>query len=479
MFQSRKGRKIKSGFRSRIASATGLVSIFGSLILGAAPAQALTVDNNNQPIAFSNASTIGANAALGFTYRYENAVTIGSQVIDVIFSIADKTAGGSINPVDESGAPAGATNAMINSTLNFGGSSDSVTYRLEFVEDNTTTPITLQNVAINVGDIDLLQFAQFAGITDYRLSTSSSTNPTSTASVLTAQTTAQVATIPAGSYRFQSTSGGSTAADEQNWVEVRYAEVNTIEIVLGATQSGGAFFSIDFKPASWPVPAAVSVTTPTPTSYSVTYNGNTPDTGTPPSATTGAGGQTILGNTGTLDKVGFTFGGWNTAANGSGATYAPGNTIIPIGDVTLYALWLPNYTLTYDGNTSDGGTAPGSTTGGGSQTILGNTGTLSKTGFTFGGWNTAADGSGLTYQPGAALNLTSNITLYAIWTAAVAAPASTTAAVASPLLAQTGPSEIEFAFALFATLLLLSGLVSLRVSEKLRQRLSFSSRFSK
>jgi uncharacterized repeat protein (TIGR02543 family) len=458
-----------SKFRSALGGLTAAILAMSGVLAASAPANAVTVDNNNNPIAFSNVSAVGANAAVGFTYRYENAVTIGSQVIDVIFSIAAKTSGGSVNPVDASGAPAGATNSMINSTLGFSGSTDSVTYRLEFVEDNTTTPITLQNVAINVGDIDLQQFAQFAGITNYRLSTASSTSPTSTLSELTPQTTAQVGTIPAGSYRFQSTSGGSTAEDEENWVEVRYAEVNAIEIVLGATQSGGAFFSIDFKPASWPVPAAVSVTTPTPTSYTVTYDSNTPDSGTAPSATTAAGSQTILGNSGTLVKAGFTFGGWNTAANGTGATYAPGSSIIPISAVTLYALWLPNYTLTYDGNTSTGGAAPGAISAAGNQTVLGNTGTLSKTGFTFNGWNTAADGSGVAYQAGDALNLSSNITLYAMWTPAVAGPASTTAA-AAPLLAQTGPSEIQLAFTLLATLLVLSGLVSLGVSGRLRQK---------
>jgi uncharacterized repeat protein (TIGR02543 family) len=176
-----------------------------------------------------------------------------------------------------------------------------------------------------------------------------------------------------------------------------------------------------------------------------------------------------LGNSGTLVKAGFTFGGWNTAANGTGATYAPGSSIIPISDVTLYALWLPNYTLTYDGNTSTGGAAPSAITAAGNQTVLGNTGTLSKTGFTFNGWNTAADGSGVAYQAGDALNLSSNITLYAMWTPAVAGPASTSAA-AAPLLAQTGPSEIQLAFTLLATLLVLSGLVSLGVSGRLRQK---------
>ena len=35
---------------------------------------------------------------------------------------------------------------------------------------------------------------------------------------------------------------------------------------------------------------------------------------------------TVLGNTGSLVKTGYTFAGWNTAANGSGTAYAPAAT---------------------------------------------------------------------------------------------------------------------------------------------------------
>jgi len=49
---------------------------------------------------------------------------------------------------------------------------------------------------------------------------------------------------------------------------------------------------------------------------------------------------TVLGNTGSLVKTGYTFAGWNTAANGSGTSYAGGATFaMGSGDVTLYAKW--------------------------------------------------------------------------------------------------------------------------------------------
>ena len=53
------------------------------------------------------------------------------------------------------------------------------------------------------------------------------------------------------------------------------------------------------------------------------------------------------------------------------------------------------------------------------MTILGNSGSnlLAKTGFTFAGWNTSPDGSGTSYSQGNTFTITSNIILYARWTA--------------------------------------------------------------
>ena len=38
-----------------------------------------------------------------------------------------------------------------------------------------------------------------------------------------------------------------------------------------------------------------------------------------------------------------------------------------------------------------------------------------RTGYTFTGWNTKADGSGNTYQPGKEVSWVDNVTLYAQW----------------------------------------------------------------
>jgi uncharacterized repeat protein (TIGR02543 family) len=151
----------------------------------------------------------------------------------------------------------------------------------------------------------------------------------------------------------------------------------------------------------------------------VTYSGNGNTGGTVPTDVSNyLAGDTITvpGNTGTLTKTGYTFAGWNTAANGSGTTYAPAATFAAAGDITLYAKWC--YNVTYDGNGNSSGAAPADNNKylpGATVTVLGNTGTLAKTGYIFGGWNSAADGSGTTYAPAVTFAIAGNTALYAKW----------------------------------------------------------------
>lgn len=400
--------------RRALYAATAILLGFSASLMMAQSAQAITVDLNYGGVSFINPGNtdIGAsNPAVGFTYRYQNAVTINTQVIDAIVTVKDKT-NATITQIDKGGTPSqSAPDANMNSWTDVTSTSGSVTYQIDFVEGGSNTPITLQNVAIAVWDIDNKQYAQFAGITSYKMASNT---------VLTAITNSSG--VAAGSYRFHDAGNSSSdATDQPNWVEVRYAQVNSLQIVLGATTSGAALYSIKFAPETW---ANAVTTTPAATPYTITYDGNTSTGGTVPASTTGTGGQTVSANTGSLVKAGYYLAGWNTAADGSGATYLPGSTIIPVADTTLYAVWVsgsqPTYTLTYDGNTNDGGTSPSSTTGYGTYPTSANSGTLTRTGYTFAGWNTAANGSGTTYQAADLINLTGNITLYAKWTSNVA-----------------------------------------------------------
>ncbi|MDR0502065.1 MAG: InlB B-repeat-containing protein [Treponema sp.] len=168
--------------------------------------------------------------------------------------------------------------------------------------------------------------------------------------------------------------------------------------------------------------------------YTVTYNGNGNNSGTVPADSgnyESGSSVTVLGNTGSLAREGYIFIGWNTAGSGSGTNYAPGDSFTITGNTVLYARWnvvLPGnggnvepvsyYTVTYNGNGNNSGTAPadsGNYESGSSVTVLGNTGGLGRDGYVFIGWNTADSGAGTNYAPGDSFTITEKITLYAQW----------------------------------------------------------------
>ena len=95
------------------------------------------------------------------------------------------------------------------------------------------------------------------------------------------------------------------------------------------------------------------------TKYAVTYNGNENTSGSTPSdatAYTYNDEVTVLGNTGSLAKTGYTFNGWNTEDDGTGSGYSAGDKFNITDDVTLYAQWTANnYTVTIDANEGTGG----------------------------------------------------------------------------------------------------------------------------
>ena len=130
----------------------------------------------------------------------------------------------------------------------------------------------------------------------------------------------------------------------------------------------------------------------------------------------------------------FEFQGWNTAADKSGTSYQPGDNInVPVGTTgTLYAIWGDkshetdkDYAhLVYDGN---GGTDTVTNVPASATSDAGNVGTNHeftvsdavpvREGYTFKGWNTKADGSGMEYKAGNSISVAygSTTTLYAQW----------------------------------------------------------------
>jgi uncharacterized repeat protein (TIGR02543 family) len=110
------------------------------------------------------------------------------------------------------------------------------------------------------------------------------------------------------------------------------------------------------------------------TTYAVTYDANG-GTGTAPGTQTKTQGINLIlaSNSGSLTKTGFTFAGWNTAADGSGTSYATGATYSTDAALVLFAKWTANdsdsdglpdwWELKYSGSTtamSAGGNTDGS-----------------------------------------------------------------------------------------------------------------------
>lgn len=161
------------------------------------------------------------------------------------------------------------------------------------------------------------------------------------------------------------------------------------------------------------------------TKVTVTYNGNGNTGGSIPTDDSSPyevnSSVTVKTNSGNLAKTGYTFSGWNTASGGSGTDRAASsNFTIGTSSVVLYAKWIINsHNVSYDGNGSTGGSAPATSTSynyGATVTVLGNTGSYVKTGYSFTGWNTAANGSGSSYSATNTFSLPdSNVTLYAQW----------------------------------------------------------------
>ena len=127
----------------------------------------------------------------------------------------------------------------------------------------------------------------------------------------------------------QSTGSGSSVATQT------FTGSASGEIIVSASASSEAFY---FK----------SVTVTYSSSYSVTYNSNGATSGTVPTdATAYLSGATVTvkGNTGSLAKTGYAFGGWNTKADGTGTDYDKDDTFTITASTTLYAKWNP-YSIT-------------------------------------------------------------------------------------------------------------------------------------
>ncbi|TRZ44709.1 HYR domain-containing protein, partial [bacterium] len=138
-------------------------------------------------------------------------------------------------------------------------------------------------------------------------------------------------------------------------------------------------------------------------SYTLTFNSDG-----------GSGVTAITQNYGTAvtapsnpTKTGYTFSSWSPVVPAT----------MPALSQTLTAGWTANNnTITFDGNTSDGGSTATQTIATDANANLTSNG-FTKTGYTFAGWNTLANGTGTDYANGASYTMgTASVNLFAKWT---------------------------------------------------------------
>jgi uncharacterized repeat protein (TIGR02543 family) len=148
------------------------------------------------------------------------------------------------------------------------------------------------------------------------------------------------------------------------------------------------------------------------TQIAITYDGNSPSTGsasrTSDAYSVGDPGL-VLPTVGTLAKTGYEFDGWATSVGGSKII---GN-YTPSSSGTLYARWVAKtYTTSFNINGA-GGEVPADiayTSGNSGFPLPAGTG-LSKSGYNFGGWSTTPTGSALSGSQ----SPSNDQILYAVW----------------------------------------------------------------
>ena len=165
-----------------------------------------------------------------------------------------------------------------------------------------------------------------------------------------------------------------------------------------------------------------------PTIYKVTYS-QTPAAAadaptTNPSVT--SGNSVVAGTSVTFTaktaKTGYTWKGWygNDAGSGTALSANQAYTTSITANTTIYAVYTANtYTVAFNANGGTGTMSNQNFTYGTTQNLT--TNAFTRTGYSFAGWNTKADGTGTSYTDKQSVNnLTSTngetVTLYAKWT---------------------------------------------------------------
>ena len=117
-----------------------------------------------------------------------------------------------------------------------------------------------------------------------------------------------------------------------------------------------------------------------------------------------------------LTRPGYSFAGWNTETDGSGTSYAAGQSVALTAPIELFAQWraLPAVSVQFSLGTSSARLAPVSTYAGAAITLP-SPPARSHPGYLFAGWSTSLSGAGARWRSGSHFSVTTTTTLYAQW----------------------------------------------------------------
>ena len=246
---------------------------------------------------------------------------------------------------------------------------------------------------------------------------------------VTAPTNFEVSRTSTGTY----TGSISYTAAEGNVSAGQTVYVRLKSGLTAATYGGTATYVTNVSTGAATGNVSVSGAVSLPATYVLTYNGNdqTSDASTVPANDSFTGGQNpgvLLAAPAALSKTGYTLASWYSITNGVtggvintlGANYGPAP--MPNSNITIYARW--SFSVAYNNNEGAGAISSqtsyyNGTAGVKSGTLLLSTGsTLSRAGYTFGGWKTNAAGTAPDYTAGAVYTHSGSsaaVTLYAHW----------------------------------------------------------------
>ena len=156
---------------------------------------------------------------------------------------------------------------------------------------------------------------------------------------------------------------------------------------------------------------SVFFTIPALPSYNVTYNANG-GSGAPSTQKKYYGKSLTLSSV-KPTRTNYVFKRWNTKTSDDGTAYNPGGTYTGNAALSLYAIWYPPYTVSYNANGGSG--APANQTKVYSKNLTLSSTKPTRANYVFRQWNTKSDNSGTAYAPGATYSANAALTLYAIW----------------------------------------------------------------